>query len=168
MRVLLFFCCILAFGACKPETKTLHFVSPEVEIFAEGPLFEGANTAQGIFQPQIAAFLQREGFDLSKMKEAVLSKATLMVPDSLASGLISEITLQMASDQVDMQNVGVLNPVPDGKTSLEIKTAQKQEKIADLLRQKALSFVADVNLKKDIPHNLVLKGIFEFNITVQP
>jgi hypothetical protein len=82
------------------------------------------------------------------------------------SSLISEITLHLAAEKADMQKVGVLNPVPEGQTGLVLQTAQEQKKIADFLRQPTMTFVADINVKKDTMPDLHLKGIFEFQITL--
>jgi hypothetical protein len=65
-----------------------------------------------------------------------------------------------------MQKVGVLNPVPEGQTALSLQVAQEQKEIAAFLRQPAMTFVADINVKKDTMPDLHLKGIFEFQITV--
>jgi hypothetical protein len=90
-----------------------------------------------------------------------------MLPDSMNSSLLSEITLQLAADQVDMQKVGVLNPVPEGQTKLTLNIAKEQEKIGKILQQADMTFVADVNIKKDTANSLPIKGIFEFKITIK-
>jgi hypothetical protein len=168
MKVLLFnlAICTLLFAACaQPETVT--FSTGEVSLTASGPLMEGSNTAQGEYTPALEQFLKTKGATLADVTDATLTKATLMLPDSMNSSLISEITLQLAAEKADMQKVGVMNPVPEGQTTLELKTAQEQEKIADFLRQPNMTFVADINIKKDTTPDLNLKGMFEFQITIK-
>jgi hypothetical protein len=155
----------LFLAACG-ESHTLTFRTPPVVLTAEGPLFEGSNTAQGQFGPALADFLKQQGYALSDLDEATLTKATLSLPDSLDSDLLSEVTLQLAADQVDMQKVGVLNPVPANQTQLELQTAREQQKIKQLLQQNTVLVVADVNLRADTATNWTATGVFEFSITV--
>ena len=169
MRVLLFLLLLptLTFLSCSGESKVLVFTTPEITLQADGPLLEGSNTAQGNFKSTLADFLKTNGSSLDKVSDATLSAATLMLPDSMNSSLLSEITLQLAADQVDMQKVGVLNPVPEGQTKLTLNIAKEQEKIGKILQQPNMTFVADVNIKKDTANSLPIKGIFEFKITIK-
>jgi len=89
------------------------------------------------------------------------------LPDSLNSDLVSEITLQLAADQVDMQKVAVLNPVPAGQTQLTLNVAQEQKKIAELLQQNKMLLVADVNLKKDLEADWQATAVLEFLLTIK-
>jgi hypothetical protein len=169
MKVLLFFILLptLFFLSCSSESKDLVFTTPEIILQADGPLLEGANTAQGNFKSTLAEFLKTTGTSLDKVSEATLIGVTLILPDSMNSSLLSEITLQLAADNVDMQKVGVLNPVPEGQTRLTLNIAKEQEKIGKILQQTDITFVADVNIKKDTASSLPIKGIFEFKITVK-
>jgi hypothetical protein len=153
-------------SSCR-ESHTLTFRTQPIVLTASGPLFEGANTAQGQFNPALADFLKQQGFSIDNLDEALLTKASLVLSDSLNSDLISEVTLQLASDDVDMQKVGVLNPVPANQTQLDMSIAQEQQKIADLLRQNNVLVVADVNLRADTAVDWTAKGTLEFSITVK-
>jgi hypothetical protein len=156
----------LLLAACgKPQT--LSFKTAAIPLSASGPLFEGANTAQGSFTPDIAAFLKQNGLEDATLEKALLKQATIILPDSLNSDLLSEITLQLASDAVDMQKVGVLNPVPPGQLRLDVQVAQEQEKIEDLLQQPSVLLVADVNLKKDQESDWQAQAVLEFTLTVK-
>lgn len=157
--------CALFFVACG-SSEVCSFTTEEVSMLASGPLMEGSNTAQGEYQPALEKWLQSKGASMADVREAKLVKASLVLPDSMNSSLISEITLHLAAEKADMQKVGVLNPVPEGQTGLVLQTAQEQKKIADFLRQPSMTFVADINVKKDTMPDLHLKGIFEFQITL--
>jgi hypothetical protein len=156
---------LLLLTACT-QTEELTFTTGEVDLLASGPLMEGSNTAQGEFQPALEQWLKSKGANLADVADAKLLKASLSLPDSMNSSLISEITLHLAAEKADMQKVGVLNPVPEGQTALSLQVAQEQKEIAAFLRQPAMTFVADINVKKDTMPDLHLKGIFEFQITV--
>jgi len=156
---------LLLLASCAKK-EVLTFNTNEVDLIASGPLTEGSNTAQGEFKPALEAWLRSKGANITDVTEAKLVKASLSLPDSMNSSLISEITLHLASEKVDMQKLGVLNPVPEGQTALSLQVAQDQKEIAGFLRQPAVTFVADINVKKDTMPDMHLKGIFEFQITV--
>ena len=122
------------FLSCSSESKDLVFTTPEIILQADGPRLEGANTAQGHVKSTLAEFLKTTGTSLDKVSEATLIGVTLILPDSMNSSLLSEITLQLAADNVDMQKVGVLNPVPEGQTRLTLNIAKEQEKIGKILQ----------------------------------
>lgn len=156
---------IIFLTACTRHEE-MSFTTGEVSMLASGPLMEGSNTAQGEFQPALEKWLQEKGASLADLKEAKLVKASLTLPDSMNSSLLSEITLHLAAEKADMQKVGVLNPVPEGQTALTLQMAQEQKHIADFLRQPSMTFVADINVKTDTMPDLPIKGIFEFQITI--
>jgi len=168
MKAILSFCLILLFFcfACT-ESQTITFKTPPIPLVAAGPLFEGTNTAQGDFSPNIADYLKQQGLPLSSLENATLQKVSFTLPDSLNSDLVSEITLQLAADQVDMQKVAVLNPVPAGQTLLTLNVAQEQKKIVELLRQNKMLLVADVNLKKDLEADWQATAVLEFLLTIK-
>ena len=163
--LLFFFPCALILGACS-SSEVLSFTTGEVPLLASGPLTEGSNTAQGEYQPALEQWLRSKGASMADVREAKLVKASLVLPDSMNSSLMSEITLHLAAEKADMQKVGVLNPVPEGQTGLVLQTAQEQKNISDFLRQPSMTFVADINLKNDTLPDLHLKGMFEFQITL--
>jgi hypothetical protein len=168
MKVLLFvlgiYACLLS--ACS-ESQTLIYKTQAIKLSATGPLFEGANTAQGEFSPQLEAYLQQQGLDNQALLQAELQKVSIVLPDSLNSDLLSEITFQLAADQVDMQKVAVLNPVPAAQTQLSLKVAEEQKKITDLLRQDKVLLVVDANLKKDLNADWHGQATLEFLLTVK-
>ncbi|HLP93279.1 MAG TPA: hypothetical protein VK168_04545 [Saprospiraceae bacterium] len=168
MKALLlnFILCCFLLASCA-QKQELTFTTNAVNLLASGPLMEGSNTAQGEFRPELDQWLKSQGLSLSDVTNAKLVKASLILPDSLNSSLISEITLHLAAEKVDMQKVGVLNPVPEGQTQLSLQVAQDQQGVAAFLRQPSMTFVADVNVKKDTMPDLPMKGIFEFQLTVK-
>ena len=117
---------------------------------------------------ELEAFLGKDGYSGAAIKSARLVSARIFTEnDTLTLDDISEITLQMAAPEVDMQKVAVLNPVPAGQNSASLQVAAEQEKIAKLLQQPALTCVADINLKKDSDANLTVKCELVFEIKVK-
>jgi hypothetical protein len=150
------------------KVSTLEFKPAPVTLTAEGPLFEGSNTAQGVLlNAELEALLAKGGYRGAAVKSARLVSAQIFTEaDTLTLDNLSEITLQLAAPDVDMQKVAVLNPVPAGSKSAALQVAGEQEKIAKLLLQPALTLVADVNLKQDAEATLAVKCqlVFEINV----
>lgn len=151
------------------KISTLEYRTVPITLTAEGPLFEGSNTAQGVLMGSgLEDFLGKDGYRGAAIKSARLVSARIFTEsDTLTLDNISEITLQMAAPEVDMQKVAVLNPVPAGQNSVQLQVAAEQEKIAKLLQQPALTCVADINIKQDSDANLTVKCELVFEIKVK-
>jgi hypothetical protein len=151
------------------KVSTLEYKAAPITLTAEGPLFEGSNTAQGILtRESLDAFLGKDGYRGAAIKSARLVSARIFTEsDTITLDNISEITLQMAAPEVDMQKVAVLNPVPAGQNSVQLQVAAEQEQIAKLLQQPALTCVADINLKQDSDANLTVRCELVFEIKVK-
>lgn len=66
-----------------------------------------------------------------------------------------------------MLNLGVLNPVPADKTSINLNVANIQEDLVDILKQKSLFVVADALIKADTSANIKLNCNLEFELEVK-
>lgn len=159
---------LLTAGISCGKVDTVEFKPAPVILTAEGPLFEGSNTAQGVLDgAELEDFLRREGHADAALRSARLVAVRISTSnDTLTLDDIDGITLQLAAPQVDMQNVAVLNPVPTGQNSVDLRVAAEQEQIASLIRQPALTFVADINLKKDIEADVkvICALVFELDV----
>ncbi len=150
--------------ACNTETKKHILTTDSIELIAEGPLFEGSNTVQGELQTPLQNLIETLKLNSDQIKNAKLTVAEIVLADSMESGLITSLTLSLASDNTEMIQVGVINPLPAGKTSFKLQVAGKQEKLAELLKQDKVYVVADAMLSKDIEASLELKCKLEFEI----
>ncbi|MFN4081895.1 MAG: hypothetical protein ACK4NS_13435 [Saprospiraceae bacterium] len=153
-------------AACASK-RTVEYTIADVDLIAEGPLFEGANTAQAT-----------HSFDPDKLKDLLgaypgqivavrLVAAELSLPDTLNFDIANEITLQLAADNAPMQKVAVLNPVPKGARSVALQAAAAQKGVDRLFKQSAMYLVADINLNADHDNDLALRGNFKFEIVVK-
>ena len=154
--------------ACGGATVTHRYTSPVQEFRLEGPLFAGANTAQATLAPEmVQAFLAEQGSGLAQLKRATLSGFTLEGgAGSPNFNWAEEMTLQVAADAVDMQQFAVLNPVPEGASSLELQVTQEVE-LTPYLQQPAMFLVLDANLSEDMMDTtLVFTGTLSFDLEV--
>lgn len=158
---------ILLASSCG-NISTLEYKTAPVILTAEGPLFEGSNTAQGtVAGADLQAFLGKSGFNGASIKSARLVSAQIFAEsDTMNLDNISGITLQLAAPNVDMQQLAVLNPLPAGTGKVSLRVAAEQEKVSSLLQQPDLTCVADINLRQDFEGSLVLKCLLTFELKV--
>lgn len=161
----LFLSAIFLISCGQVETHT--FSTGDVEITASGPLFEGANTATGDYTIDLSGFLEEHGAEIGDISEAKLKSAQLTILDSLNFNFVDGISLSIAGDVADMQNVGVLNPVPDDQTKVDIQVAEEQSKIDAFFKESMMTYVVDFNISQDTFIDVRMIGNFEFDISLK-
>ncbi|MEM6265134.1 MAG: hypothetical protein AAGI38_21680 [Bacteroidota bacterium] len=162
MRLSLFFRISLFVGimgllaSCGTETASNYAVSDQSFVM-EGPLFQGPNSAQASFSPAMEA----EG----KLTKATLASAMLEVPEGQNFDAFSDIVLQLVTGYSDMIQVGVLNPVPKGQSSLTLQVSQEAD-LTELLSSEECFWVIDANIPVDMMDTtLTFSGDFSFEVT---
>lgn len=150
--------------ACNSKTNKHNLTTDSIELIAEGPLFEGSNTVQGELLTPLENLIESLSLNSDQIKNARLTATEIVLPDSIDAGLISSLTLSLASDHTEMIQLAVINPLPAGKNSFKLQVAGEQEKLAELLKQDKVYVVADAMLKKDIETSLKMKCKLEFEI----
>jgi hypothetical protein len=72
--------------------------------------------------------------------------------------------LQFTSADAKMQKAGVLNPVPQNMSPVEL-TPSAEADLTDNFKQKELIIILDADLEGDRDESLTYTGNFEFEIT---
>lgn len=139
----------LALLAACGTPETLVFESGPIPLTAEGPLFEGSNTAQGQWQPGLEAFLKEHGATVDQVKGARVTGALLEADSTGGLDGIRSVSLSIASDASDMVQVGVINPLLPGQQQAKLTTAGEQKGLVVHLLQPAVTVVADLDLDAD-------------------
>lgn len=143
-------------SSCGQETVSSYQVNNQSFVM-EGPLFQGPNTAQASFTPAMEA----EG----DLKKATLASAVLKAPDGQNFDAFSDIVLQLVTGSSDMIQVGVLNPVPKGQSSLALQVSNEAD-LAALLSSEECVWVIDANIPVDMMDTtLTFSGDFSFDVT---
>lgn len=155
--------CVVLFTGCAKE-ETASFSVSNVPVGLEGPLFEGANTAQGDVADALAAILKEKGITAEQISSARLTGLNLTVPDSVNFNMYTGITVQLVSDKTDMIKVGVINPVPKDQRSIDLSVAGEQDKMLDLLKQNKFTVVTDVNVAADTSMDVNIQANLKFEI----
>lgn len=151
---------LLVAVACG-KTEKVDYSTDEIVLTAEGPLYDGSNTATATWKADMADILG-EG----KMAGARLTAVTITAAEPADLALINDITLQFAGKDVAMQKVAFLNPLPDGSTSVTLQVADEQKGLADFFALSEITIVADLNLKGEYEGNMTLKAKLDFSFDV--
>lgn len=164
------FAALLLFGLsqCAPaelENQTLS--CKNIEVLASGPLFMGSNTAQGSCRPQLEAWMEGKGLQPTQIRDVRLESATVHLPDTGIGVPLESISLLFAADELDMQTLGVLNPVPENQNPVQINVAEVQKTMIEWLEQPQFTAVLDCGLAEDLMDDLRLTLDLEFSIIVK-
>jgi len=155
-RIGLLLSVILLVSSCGEESVSTYPVNNQSFVM-EGPLFQGPNTAQASFSPSI----EEEG----KLTEAKLTSAVLKAGEGQNFDAFSDMVLQLVTGSSDMIQVGVLNPVPKGQSSLTLQVSEEAD-LSELLASEECVWVIDANIPKDMMDTtLTFTGDFSFEVT---
>jgi hypothetical protein len=147
---------MLLLSSCGQETASTYPVNDQSFVM-EGPLFQGPNTAQTSFTPA----MKGEG----KLTSATLSSAVLKAPEGQNFDAFSDVVLQLVTSSSDMVQVGVLNPVPKGQSSLTLQVSNEAD-LSELLSSGECVWVIDANIPVDMMDTTItFSGDFTFDVT---
>jgi hypothetical protein len=152
----------LAMLASCSEGVKKNYVIENIELTAEGPLFDGPNTMQAAHSIDLNSIV--EGLKAEQIESVKLTKASVSTADSVAFNSIRNFVLQFTSADAKMQKAGVLNPVPKNTASVELTPAAEAD-LTDNFKQKEMIIILDADLEGDRDDNLTYTGNFEFEIT---
>ena len=152
---------IVALASCSDGVKKRYTIE-NIELLAEGPLFDGPNTLQATHAIDLSTI--ESGLTAENIQMVKLTKASVSTTDSAAFNSIRNFVLQFTSADAKMQKAGVLNPVPKSTATVELTPAAEAE-LADNFKQKEMIIILDADLEGDRDDNLTYTGNFEFEIT---
>jgi hypothetical protein len=152
----------LALLASCSEGVKKNYVIENIELSAEGPLFDGPNTMQATHGIDLNSIV--DGLKAEQIESVKLTKASVSTTDSVAFNSIRNFVLQFTSADAKMQKAGVLNPVPKNTSTVELTPAAEAD-LTDNFKQKEMIIILDADLEGDRDDNLTYNGNFEFEIT---
>jgi hypothetical protein len=150
-----------ALFSCSEGVKTTYSIE-NIELTAEGPLFDGPNTMQATHSIDLSKL--DSGIKPEQIESVKLTKASVTTDDSLAFNSIRNFVLQFTSSDAKMQKAGVLNPVPKNTATVELSPAAEAE-LGENFKQSEIIIILDADLEGDRDENLTYTGNFEFEIT---
>ncbi|MCI5058522.1 MAG: hypothetical protein MRY83_20595 [Flavobacteriales bacterium] len=163
--VLFFNVVLVTFESCSSKVMKKATIDLS-SMTMDGPLFEGPNVAQGVYKVNLSELVK----DIPNLKpeqiaEARFSKIKLTNADG-AFDLFTDITMQVASSNYDMQKLAYLNPVPESSKDLELQIVAEQEDIEKFFKENEFTIVADINLKQDTMASLNFGAMLEVDLVI--
>jgi len=152
-------------GCGSNDSKEKDLLIENIEIMAEGPLFEGSNTGQALIEAPLTNFLNEYKLTNEQLNSAKVSEIVLSTDDSTNFDLFQSITLQIVSDQTDIIKLGLVNQIEKNSQSLTLKIAKEQEKLIEVLKQDNVYIIADAILNQDTDMSLKFKCKINFKIS---
>jgi hypothetical protein len=149
------------------KSETLLYESGPIQLSAEGPIFEGSNTAQGSWDPGLEAFLKDHGATPDQLRGARVLSAMLSASDDTGFSGIRSASVMLASDASDMQQVAVLNPFPKDQERVELTVANEQKGLVGHLQQETVTVVADLDIDADSDDDRHVIGSFTIELTIK-
>lgn len=151
----------MLFASCGKEEKKTYII-PATLFVAEGPLFDGPNTLQANHVLQLQQI--DPAIVADHVKHVRLVKAHFSTTDSVGFDNMRNLVLQLTAANAKMQEVGLLNPVPKGATSVDLQASSEAD-VHELFRQNEMTMVLDADLVGDREENYELTGELEFEVT---
>jgi hypothetical protein len=153
---------LLVFIGCKNKIETKTYILENVEFVSEGPLFEGANSAQyEVLVDATKLFANDKTSD--NIKEAKLISCQLVASDSSDFSNVSGFVLQLTAENAEMTEFGLLNQVNVGKM-VQLNPSEKDA--AKFFKQNKFILLMDTYLKKDQEQNLKFKATIVFEVKI--
>jgi hypothetical protein len=164
-RILAIGLLITTLGACSGETETLTIQSPELRLSAEGPLFEGANTATASWEFNLSDLTDGKG--MAGIKNAKLTQVEITLDEAEDIPRIEKMVFEMTSKNTPMTRLGLYEGAIEPGTPFVLNLASRQEKLASAFEDEKITFVGDFDLLveeywEDI--HFGLKATFELEI----
>ncbi len=159
---LFLFLLVLALSACKNQTYTKLYQLENIEFKIEGPLFEGANSAQ--YEVVIdKAKLLSEQQNIDNIKEAKLVSCDLVASDSSDFSNLSGFVLQLTAENSEMTEIALADKVNGGK-SVKLKASDKE--VTNFFKQNKFILLMDSYLKKDQEESMKFTANIVFEVKV--
>lgn len=151
--------------SCGADLKTVVVETPELDMVAEGPLFEGANTATASWEFDLQNLLGEEGSKVSKAKVTAI-EFRLVNQDELPG--LEKMVFEVTSQNTSMTRVGLYESELDTDEVMELSVAGRQENLASAFQDGKMTFVGDFDLlEEEYWENVTFKVKVKFELGIK-
>lgn len=157
---------ILFFG-CGGAGEKVELIVSDLELFAEGYLFDGSNTATATWLFDQSNFLAEKGLSGKKISQSRITSITLSSDGDAELPSIDKVVIEMAAPDTRMMRIGLLQESLEPGESYGLQIADTQKGLEKFFEQKEITFVADVNLLEDFEDDLSLRLRVSFELEVK-
>lgn len=153
--------------ACSGESEMIRIESPQLEMKAEGPLFEGANTATASWEFDLNTLLGQSLDQNLKLKNAKLISVDIILKDTEELPELEKMVFELTSKNTPMTRLGLFEGKINANVPFQLSLAAKQENLNSAFEDGKITFVGDFDLQEeeyweDI--NFSLKAVFELEV----
>jgi hypothetical protein len=156
----------LLWSGCVREKAFFTYEITDLEFVSDDMVFEGSNTLQQTHTLKLAAAAGLEQLTEDQIKKVKLTKAILTTDDSLHFDILNSIVLQLSSDNTEMTQLAVVNPIPEGLDQLNMTIAAESD-VADAFKQNTIYLIADADVKNDSNTPIRFKASLTFEVTIK-
>lgn len=151
--------------SCGGNLNTIEVETPELDMVAEGPLFEGSNTATASWEFDLSSLLGDQGNKVSKAKVTAI-EIRLVPEEDLPS--LEKMVFEVTSQSTSMTRVGLYNSELDSDRFMELSVAEKQENLASAFQDGRMTFVGDFDLlEEEYWDNVAFKVKVKFELGIK-
>ncbi|TVP46926.1 MAG: hypothetical protein EA341_13230 [Mongoliibacter sp.] len=151
--------------SCGGNLNTIEVETPELDMVAEGPLFEGSNTATATWEFDLSSLLGDQGNKVSKAKVTAI-EIRLVPEEDLPS--LEKMVFEVTSQSTSMTRVGLYNSELDSDEVMELSVAGKQENLASAFQDGRMTFVGDFDLlEEEYWDNVAFKVKVKFELGIK-
>jgi hypothetical protein len=156
---------MLLLVSCNGNLKTIEVETPELDMVAEGPLFEGANTATASWEFDLQSLLGDEGSKVSKARVTAI-EIRLVDEEDLPS--LEKMVFEVTSQNISMTRVGLYESELITNEIMGLSVAGKQENLATAFQDGRMTFVGDFDLlEEEYWDNVTFKVKVKFELGIK-
>lgn len=137
---------VITLAACSGNLTTVVVETPELELVAEGPLFEGANSSTASWEFDVNQLLGEVQGKVSKAKVAAV-EITLLDGEELPA--MEKMVFELTSQNTSMTRVGLYEGAITAGQSVSLSIADKQDNLASAFNDGRITFVGDFDLLEE-------------------
>ncbi|RZS96017.1 hypothetical protein [Cecembia calidifontis] len=153
--------------SCSGETETIRVASPELYLTAEGPLFEGANTATASWEFNLNDILGKGADEKVSLKNAKITKVEFLLEEADELPELENMVFEVTSKNTSMTRIGLYEGKIEAGTPFQLSLAAKQENLSSAFEDGKITFVGDFDLKEEEfweDLNFSLNIVFELEV----
>lgn len=157
MRHLAIICILLTgtFFSCGGGGNKKSLSKIQVKLLSEGPLYNGSNTATGIWKPEIG----------TEVRSVRFTGITVSGSDTSLSGLAGNLVLQLAAPKSEMKKIA-FHQGPAKSNQISLQLASEQDGLSDFFNGQEVTFVIDYDFIPDeLNENLSFNLEFDAELT---
>lgn len=130
-------------ASCKSDLTILEIETPELLLSAEGPLFEGANSATSTWEFDLSKII---GSNEMKVSKAKITSVQVMVKGSDELPSLEKMVFEVTSKNTSMTRVGLYEGVIREGQVFALNITDQQENLASAFADGKITFVGDFDL----------------------